>query len=326
MIKVLIVVSGLVAFVPNRGNDPIGLTALLPDTASYAALVGGNHMKHQVAMYRQINRFVADGPQRRELLRENEFKAVFRVQVGGKLGAIDLAAQKDFVQLEALPRSPGSQVIEECLTGNCKMVAAMVRFEGTWRTRPLVRCNKYRWAWPVDFNEEVQLDFRRVSDIPLDDDNPAYVDRRLATALALETQVADARDLIVEIGGKTGKGKRRVLGLSTPETCALWLGEHVKSCIVVEIENWPEHEAAGECGGVPPRPPECMADEHFAIFYDLLTSQPPWNDRWIPVATAASCVLDGNTEAASLAKAALPSEVGPGNPPSPRCPPVWINR
>lgn len=291
MIKVLIVVSGLVMFVPDSSQNPQGLTALLLD---YAGAHHAPALRHQVDSFSVRSWYVING----------RFNASFKV--GPAKPSIGLDAKDASPQLgQLVTKTDDARVKPDCLKGNCKknnknLVAAVVRFEGNWRTRPLQRCAK-EWIYPVDFREKALTDFRKIGALDKAKDNLSP--RAMATALAVETQVDNVNELYFEIQ-RNNKSVRQTLTPSDTETCQQWLGDSVTSCIVLELDNWPDLPLNKNCDGDNPEP-KCRVDEHFAAFYDLLENPPKDEDRWLPYVAGGSLKC--------------PNASGPGTPPGIRC-------
>jgi hypothetical protein len=298
MIKVLVVVSGLALFVPNSSTDPVRLTALLLET-QYTSTA-------EMPLHVPVVRQPIDFPSARTwTLNRGDFSATFKLLSGGK-ATINLDAQKDFPQLRDLVTDPqDAKVDPDCLAGKCKdcnhkkKVAAIVNFEGGWRTRPVQRCSKEWVPPPVDFKENAMSEFRNESDLgaaALQSQPP----RRFATGLAFEAEIDRLEDLQITI-----KGMPSVVQLSSSSVCKDWRNDEATPCVVLEVENWPAISDS-TCDPVNPSP-ECRVDMHFSMYYDLI-SKPPTGDRWLPyVISSGSDLSCGSTG-------------GAGNPPGIRCP------
>ncbi len=303
MIKVLIVVSGLVIFVPDAPPNPQRMTALLVETKDAHGMPLHGMTLHVPALRQQLDFFSV----RSWHINNGDFEAVFKVEMNGQ-ATISLGAQKDFPHLSQLTANPDDATIKpDCLTGKCtddsadknKLVAAIVRFEGRWRTRPLLRCEK-AWILPVDFDEKSQSEFRLAD---LTTVLTGQAQRPLATGLALETEIETLKDLSLVIHGSTQQ-----LQLTDPTMCQAWLGVGVSSCVVLEVENWPEVPIDASCNVADP-PSHCRVDKHFKMFYDLIVTPPKENERWLPYV------------AAGVVK--CPNSPGAGQPPGIRCPPAF---
>lgn len=301
MIKVLIVISGLVMFVPAPGEDPQWMTALLLETK----FSHGMTALHVPALRQQIDDFSV----RNWYINSGDFKAVLRPNLGGA-ATIDLGARKYFPQLSQLtPKAADGEIHSDCLAGKCvdaskkKRVAATIKFEGRWRTRPLLRCAR-EWIRPVDFQDESKSDFRLYQEpkVPKAD----QPERPLATALALEAEIEKLEDLYFTINGIDQK----LYQLTEKSLCQAWLGASVSSCVVLELENWPESDGDPDCNKDDP-PAKCRFDLHFSMFYDLILNPPNEDQRWLPYVAAG--------------KVKCPNAPGPGNPPGIRCPPTFLN-
>lgn len=297
MIKVLIVVSGLVLFVPGPGDDPTVLTALLASMPPHAAY-----------LRQQIDRFhYSDWP-----IASGQFKATFRIDDGKQ--SINLSAQQFFPQLTALVAKPESKINPRCLNLECtegktgnetKLVTASVRFEGGWRTRPVKRCDR-DWQKPVDFQETAQFEFRTIAH--LDQSLQGQQQRPLATGLALEADISELERLHFLVD----KSEQTHLQLTDPDTCRQWLGEGVKSCIVFEVENWDYTAPDKHCTQTTNPPPDCRVDKHFSRFYDLLSikTMPSADDLWLPYAAAGDLACQSSVT----------------HSPAVRCPPGWTEQ
>lgn len=278
MIKVLIVVSGLVMFVPDTPNNTV--TALL---------VGTKSMRGMVEHIPQLHLYPASSSsQSWNLEHQVNNSVLIRVKAKNRL-SINLDAKKDYAQMSQL--TTGAKVKPECLAGKCKQVAATVRFEGGWQTRPLQRCSD-EWSFPVSFEKEiVKSGFRKppAFDKPLKSQPP----RRLATGLALEADIEKLEDLRLEI-----KGASQKLQLAKPGKCKRWRGTD-EPCVIIEVENWAV-PTPPLCGKNKPDP--CRPDRHFAMFYDLLVNPPANGDRWLPYAVSPAadlkCPSSGDTKPA----------------------------
>ncbi len=298
MIKVLIVVSGLALFVPSSSPDPTGLTVLLLETQFTST---AEMPLHVPAVLQPID----SSSIRNWSLTRGDFKATFKLLAGGDGATIHLDAQKDFPQLMDLVADPqDAKINPDCLTGKCKdgnshkRVAAIVNFQGGWRTRPVQRCDK-EWVRPVDFKEGALSEFRKASALGVT--VQGQVQRPLATGLALEAEIAKLEDLQIMIGATPS-----VAHLSSPEVCKQWRGDEATPCVVIEVENWPVIISASNCDKVNPSP-ECRVDRHFSMYYDLI-NKPPMGDRLLPYVVSSGLALNCN------------SSSGAGQPPGIRCP------
>jgi hypothetical protein len=299
MIKVLILVSGLAALVPDPGEDPKGLTALLAETRY------SGHLQEHVPVLRQpLDKYST----RSWLIDQGHFEARFVAHDGTAIG---LGAESYFPHIDQLTdvRADG-KLNPDCLTLDCadgedrSLVGAAVRFEGGWRTRPVQRCAT-PWILPVGaFDEKALSDYRKLSNLNVYHSD--HTARALATGLALETQIDRLEELKFYVGSVL-----QTLQLTSAATCKEWLGSSVDKCVVIELENWPRGKVDTVCNGEDP-PAHCRVDHHFEVFYDLIAKPTPVNDRWLPYVSAG--------------EARCPNGGGPAQPPGVRCPPVWIGR
>ncbi|MFL6234351.1 MAG: hypothetical protein ACJ76N_14560 [Thermoanaerobaculia bacterium] len=321
MIKVLIVVSGLVLFVPDPPPDSHRLTALLRDTRHVQSPQGmistkGAHglTAHLPALRQQIDSsyrgWTITAPDDKD-----SAQVLFRVPVKAGL-SIDPDTSGNFPHLDRLTAKPEDANIDPlCFEGKCKdgdkkRVATVVRFEGSWRTRPLQRCNR-RMNLPLRFGqsasthfdeiETARSEFRRPEDTAL---RPGQGRRPLATALGLEAEIEKLEDLYLEVKGSVQK-----LQLTNSDVCKEWLGVP-DPCVVFEVENW-EAPVASDCD-VTDRdklPPECRIDRHFGLLYDLILNPPKANERLLPFAAEGELKCPGREEL--------------DNQPGVRCPPTF---
>jgi hypothetical protein len=287
MITVLVVVSGLVMFVPN---PPQGLIALLVET-KYANPNLSHGILHVPAVRHPLDVDSARG----WTIDDGNYEILLQVPVRQPAPAGHLALD-DFPELGQLTDSPGDAAVKpECRAGTCvdskgrRLVATTVRFEGTWLTRSAQHCAK-RWKFPVgSVKEATKSDFRRLSNPGMP--KAGLAPRPLATALALETTIAKIEDIRFQIKRPDGSTITPKLELTSPETCKLWLSDQQQVCIVLEVENWEAAAAPIEpaCAQEDPRT-ECRIDPHFAMFYDLIVKPPLQQDRWLPYVAEGSLV------------------------------------
>jgi len=304
MITVLVVVSGLVLFVPD---EPKAITALLLDTSD-APAASSHGIAHIPALRQPLDLASAiTWP----IEKNGDFHVLLQVPSGTP---IKLGAKKQFPNLSELTTKVNNMVRSDCVKGTCSdaqgrnLVAADVRFEGAWEARPLRRCAKH-WKRPVGFDENAKSDFRKISEPTKA--KPGAGPDYIATALGLEARISKLEDLHFQI--KTAGGTVLLtpkLELSRPETCREWLPSGDPVCIVLEVEDW-EAAAAGikpPCTEFDTRS-ECRIDPHFALFYDLLVNpEPP--DRWLPF----------------VAEGSLACFTGLDNLPAVRCPPTFCHQ
>lgn len=287
MIKVLVVVYGLVLFVPDGppGSDPRGVTALALDSSAWQDL------HEHVPAIDQHGGTSADVPL------GDDFQVVFRT---AKPGSITLTALPHLARVDELANS---RVRRECLEpgGSCEdLLRGRFRFEGLWRTRPASRC--LEWQLPLDYRDQAVYDFRPQKNL----NSSGGTARRLATALIFEADVQDLDDVAVVVSsGDTP----RTLKLSTSESgvCRAFINSNVPDCVVIEVANAAVTEPDEACRQEDP-PQYCRADPHFAAFYDLLMSPPAEASRRIPYVTDNYTLCD--------------TEKGIGNVPTIRCPPT----
>ncbi len=299
MIDVLIVISGLVLFVPYSAKDQ--LSALLVETKY---LSGGMHVP---AMRQKL-----DNTSTREWdIVRGDFQATFTL-MAGRQPPIERCAVWDFPQLSRLTKKPDDAKIRaNCLDGTCvdgqgrKQVAALVNFVGGWQMSPLQRYTK-QWSSPARFHEQAISDFRKASDVKnYKGDEPL---RPFATALALEAEIEKLDDLKLVIHN-SGGDVAATLQLSSPDICRKWLGDGTQSCIVIEVENWTDVDPDPPCDAAN-RVPPCDLDEHFSLLYDLIAAPPLPADRWLPYVEEGGKVLQF-------------SDTTKLNKPAVRCPPGW---
>ncbi len=293
MIKVLVVVWGLVLFVPDAPDTahPAGLTALVLDTDAWSHIP-----EHRP-------RFLQHGADLGTPSIDRDFDIVLRVPGSAP---VELGGLPHLVALDRLTDRPDQAVVRaDCLrrAPSCSfegrpMVAGKIRFEGAWSTRPVSKCTELEL--PLGYRDQALWDFRPANDLG----QPGDSRRRLATALAFEAEVVEIDDAVIEIT-VGGTNRRVALFESAAEVCADFLGEAGR-CAVLELANGVSELPRIRCTGGSDDPPECRGDRHFAAFYDLLLSPGP-DPRLIPF------VVENYLE--------CDSRMGIGNMPSVRCPP-----
>lgn len=325
MIKVLVVIYGLVLFVPT------GETNGKAETLK-AVFVKGGH--DGTAEHTPIVRYVKEDGKLSDpwtLPLADDF-AISVLHTAG--GVVHLDERERFISLGDLvaPRT-NARIQRECLSkndpfmGECTrrgeqdLTHGVVTFVGEWRTRAASYCCGLRF--PVGDHDHVRYQFLGLADPPGINDRGQPV----ATALVLET-LAAPEDLQVLLGNGTV-----VLPRLSEELCLRVTGDDDHECMVLVMGN-PPVPSPDECVGT-----GCRRDRHFADFYDLATTPPVDSARRkVPYAVSqnVSCPcpdIDSNIYCLDLVGTwetpqALPSKSKKGptgrlNWPSVRCPPAF---
>lgn len=305
MIKVMVVLYGMVMFVPVDEMDGKArqLTVLFVD--------GGSHVPD--AEHEPVVRAVAeDGELGPEWPLPEEFEIVVREEAHAD-PKIDLRVRDDFAPLRKLfTYEERGYVWDDCLmnAGSCRrsgddLVRGTATFEGEWSTRPATYCGG--WKLPVDDYDEAELEFRRsVSG----DAHDAMEPKPLATALVLETEVRSLDDLAVTLDGFP-----MPLEALRDAPCQRWIPEHPsrEECLILVMGS-PPKEPLEDCTGQ-----ACYFDSHFSAFYRVTLDPPTQWNRWMPfVVTTDRC-----PQPDVLEEAPYVSWRGDRNPPAVRCPPPF---
>lgn len=319
MIEVLVVIYGLVVYVPegDTGTQADALTVLFVEAAHHGE--GGGHEP----VIRHLEQGT-DGTGELGVAWSLGSSPPFRVTVRhegeeGEAGSIALDARPLFPRLEELVGEEGDGLLRsECLEspGDCKtergrpLVLGSLRFEGEWETYPASRCSR-GWDLPIAYGDGMEFTYRRAGDL---DTRRGPQARPLATALILRTTIMSREELEVVVHGSDDP-----IGLAEVElgTCRGWVAEQdvddagdLERCMVIEMGNRPV--ATPSAGPCPP------LDRHFAAFYDLVQAPPKAADRWLPNLETDACGERYEREAGR------PSETGKAtvivNYPSCSCP------
>lgn len=290
-IKVMVVLYGLVMFVPQGG----GLTVLFVN--------GGSHVpagKHRPT--------VAVVLENGELGAPLALEDGFEIAIQGPDGKVDSKAQMHFAPLEEqFAHSTRGKVRQDCLgneascrKGDDDLVRGWARIEGEWSTHPATFCNYCGWSLPIGFDEEVQFQFRRRANGPPRDEGTFP----LATALRLDTVVKeDELEKLLSLDPQIAaiKGK----------ACEDWIGGKVNKCVILVIGNEPEPDR--DPGSHGPH----LLDEHFSAFYRVALDPPMRISRWLPYIKEHSCCAG---QPAAPSQAIIEEMV---HRPAPLCPPVY---
>jgi hypothetical protein len=289
VIKVMVVLYGLVMFVPQDG----GLTVLFVDGGSHVP--AGKHTPTVAAV-------LENGELGAPLALEDGFE----IAIQGPDGKVDSKAQMHFATLEKLFAHPKrDRVRQDCLRnqpscrkGDDDLVLGWARIEGAWSTHPATFCNGCGWSLPIGFDDKAQFQFRRRANGPPRDEGTFP----LATALRLDTVVKeDALEKLLSLDPQIAAIKG--------QACEDWIGEDVGQCVVLVIGNEPEPDP----GSHGPH----LLDQHFSAFYRVALDPPMQINRWLPYINKHSCCPG---QPAALSPASIAEVV---NRPAPLCPPVY---
>jgi hypothetical protein len=309
MIKVMVVVWGLVMFVPQgvtgRGDtaSATGLRVLFANGA-----VIDKEMEHQPTLW-----LVEQGG---ELSEGRPLSSDFalRISEGSLAGRIGLAARWRFAQLPDL--NPGVAVKRTCFdneplcrtNGGVDRVLGTAVIEGEWTSRPASICDG-EFPSPVVFDDAATFSYRKSENGDRRHDAPPF---QLATVLVLEAEVSSLDDVL------TLDGTPVTIPLLEGQACKNWIeGASLGTeCGVIVLGNPPKHEM--ECDSDP-----CRFDTHFEAFYymvdrlDLRYLYMPYveeNYKCPQFTARISTRATGGREASGL---------DPVTPPAVRCPPAF---
>lgn len=310
MIKVMIVLYGMVMFVPvgetDKGTKAKRLTVLFVD--------GGSHVPDAVhePVVRAVDEDGGLGP-KWPLPEEFEIAVQEKAHTDPRIG---IEARKKFAPLRALfTHKDRGYVRSDCMKndGSCEVsgedpVRGIARFEGHWTTRPATYCGG--WKLPVKDHDEAEIEFRRsISGRAHEGERP----RPLATALVLETEVKSLDNLAVTLDGYP-----MPLEVLSDSPCQRWIPGHParEECIILVMGS-PPKEPIEDCAGQ-----ECYFDSHFSAYYRATLDPPMQMNRWRPfVLTDRECPTPDIIDVAHPAppQAALSF----ATPPAVRCPPPF---
>lgn len=260
MIRVMVIIYGLVVFVPQDDK----LTVLFIGDEGHGDIV---HVPVVTVVGTGEEALV---PQRLD----PAFN--FEIQASDPVGKPNLTGLQDFVRLEELFTHPSRGVVrKECLdddgceTGGEDVIRGKLEITGTWTTRPATYC-KDRWSSPIEFDSTLRYEFwswmRRF--------NRGEPTRRIPSALRLDTELPE--NWVDE----------RLDGLATQavlegEECKKWIGEDVPRCIVLLIGNAPTLAHSSPSSSRISQQSEPL-DRHFSAFYRV-AEDPPWRiNRRLP--------------------------------------------
>lgn len=307
MIKVMVVLYGMVMFVPVDEMDGKArqLTVIFAD--------GGSHVPD--AEHEPVVKAVDDhgnlGP-RWPLPDEFEIVVEETHHADGDRW-IDLEARADFAPLRDLythkdrgyVRSDCMQNDASCEVSGEDPVRGIARFEGHWDTRPADHCAG--WTLPIKYADDAEIEFRRSASGRAHEGEPR---RPLATALVLETEIQSLAELVVTLDGFP-----MPLPTLPARTCEEWIKAHDPGheCVILVIGN--PTTSYPTCEGT-----ECRRyDTHFSAFYRLTMDPPIRRNRWMPyVVTNPLCPVPAAPEDPSYEE-----WYEPANPPAVRCPPPF---
>lgn len=315
MIKVMVVIYGLVMFVPTGdGSQDCDHVSQFGCTAAKLTAVfvdGGDHVDGE---HEPIIRWVqSEG----ELGEDWRPPADFDIAVESPLaGPIELQALTTFPHLGAFSsrRVPASCLDPGgvCKANNKDLTFGVATFSGSWTAAGATYCCGFKL--PIGDYDRARIKFPRTDRTQPD----TFGERPIATALALTTTLDDAQwqDLKVTLG-QTDKKQVPLTG----GACERWLGAGVDKCAVLVMGNPPTEYAP--CSGT-----ACRYDHHFSAFYLLTQDRGDMNAWRIPYVTgSAKCPephpAARDQECWSANVAWSEDRLEPQNMPSVRCPPTF---
>lgn len=292
MIRVMVVIYGLVMFVPQNG----GLTVLFIEDEGHGDTV-------------HVPVVTVVGTGERALVPQPPGPTFnLEIQASDPTGNVDLTALEDFVRIEDLFTYAGRGLVRQdcldedgCQAGGDELVLGKLRAVGDWTTRPATYC-KDAWSFPVQFDSTLRYEFwswmRRF--------NRGEPTRRIPSALRLDTELPE------------NSVNERLQGLATGavlegEDCKKWIGEDVTKCIVLLIGNAPTlaHNSSSDQISQEPEP----LDRHFSAFYRV-TKDPPWRiNRRLPYTRTSLTCPSGYSSSVEHATVIVTK-------PAPECPPL----
>lgn len=314
MIEVMVVIYGLVMFVPTGSGSQncdhakrIGCTA---EQLTAIFVNGGNHVG---GMHQPIIQWLGtDG----NLQVKWPLTADFQVVVENpEAGLIGLDAWTAFPRLGAFS---SSRVPPNCLkhdgvceSGRKDLTYGVATFSGKWTAAGATHCCGFKL--PVGDYDQARVKFPRADGTEPD----TFGERPIATALVLRTTLNDTQwqNLKVMLGQSDQKGTPLSGG-----ACEQWISAGTKRCAVLVMGNPPTEYAP--CVGT-----KCRYDHHFSAFYLLMQDGGDQSARRIPYVTGSAicphpdAVRDLDCLSANLAWVEYPLE--PQNMPSVRCPPAF---
>lgn len=306
MIKVMVVIYGLVMFVPQaeKGGAATTLTALFVDSE--------HHINDTV--HRPVIQWVQE-----ETLGEPwdiSGESDFAISITSpRDGGIHLGVRPSFPQLSTLTRS---RVMDECLepNGDCRssssdLTQGLARFSGAWAADDATYCCGFKL--PIGDHDEATFKFPRSNGT----DPDMLGNRQISTALVLTAELSEEEweDFGVSLNGVSMKE-----GPISEQGCVAWLGSPQR-CAILLVGNQPvEHGDCHEKG--------CRFDLHFSVFH-LLTKIPDLAERRrLPYVTSnEQCPTpDEAIDHECLLRSHRWAEwdkVDPFNMPAVRCPPTF---
>lgn len=318
MVKVMVVIYGLVMFVPAGEADGTAekLTAIFVDGGSHV------HAEHEPIVRWAVGARELGEPW--ELSTDKDFSInISNTAADG----VDLGARPKFSQIETLFTHRDRAWVEPgCLkpTGSCSkgdddLTQGHAIFSGEWTTREATYCCGL--PLPVGDYDEGTFEFRRS---PGGNAHGDFGKGELGTALSMIADVGSLDDIAI-----LWEGRPQSLHRLDETACKEWFGEQsgVTSCAVLVMGNPPTtyHECKGD---------ECRLDSHFSAFYRLAEDPPVRWNRWFPyLSSNERCPLPAiDRDDACLEMSVRLAEVGskrgkepekPENMPSVRCPPAF---
>lgn len=308
MIKVMVVVWGLVMFVPE------GVT--VEDSDQFAdqltvvfANPGGQDLEHQPKVWLTDT----NGHLQQPIVLPGEFQ----MQLSGSgTQRIRVTARKYFPDLSSL--KAGATAKDVCVENSqhCKdeddhdLVLGTASLGGDWTSRPASTCEG-KLSLPVDHSDQASFSYRTVGN-----DQKQSSEPRLATALVLETEVSSVEDFVRILNSDSIS----LTHLSDATLCRDWIKDYGGSagCAVLILGNPPAHPM--KCSQA-----VCRRHDHFDVFYDLSQG---FQHRWLPyVDTNEKCRFDRSVELPMSESHAETGESGmePVTPPAVRCPPAFAD-
>lgn len=316
MIKVMVVIYGLVMFVPTvktvDGVQRTELTAIFVKGEE----VGGSHMP--------AFRWVTGDSDVQEPpwtpAPGNDFEALIKSPFSGNVG---LTAKNHFPELSFL--APNRPIRRGCLqaNGHCRdletdsdLTHGVALFQGEWRTREATYCCGF--ARPLGDHDRAVVRFPHASG----SDSHYNDSLEAATALILEIDVPASKwnDFEAVYGGMNQKQTPLKKAACLKWIGSRWMSPDVDGCAILLMGNPSTH--AHQC-----HRSDCRFDKHFSAFYLLTTRPGNAAGRLLPyVVNDAQCpephVME-DEECRNQLNSWLSSPLDVLNMPSVRCPPAF---
>lgn len=309
MIKVMVVIYGLVMFVPTVETvDGIQRTEL---AAIFVKSHGSETAKHTSKLHKLTDEGLVQVP-----LPSTDFQ--IRIE-NGTTESVDLSARDTFADLSPLFSSPDdARTRRDCVdpSQDCSdhsgkdLTHGWVTIQGKWVIKPATYCCGLRL--PLGNHDWARFSFHD----PANTDLPK-TGKPLATALILEA-LANKDDLKVLLG--TSEVPLAVI--DDPGVCRRWTGSDTP-CAILLIGNTTEDHRGCPNGN-------CRFDRHFARLFHLSQGPPQSHPAKLPYVTSAPLCPqpDELRDEACLDRivAAVESQNNEGrNMPSVRCPPAFAD-